>query len=118
WVVCGQQARSYQVSAVNGDGVERFLSGAVLAASIVSVTPDPRTTPVSQITILFNAPVTGFDLSDLSLKLNGGANLLTGAETLTTTDNITWTLGNLTGLTGAAGNYVLTLTSAGSGLIN
>jgi hypothetical protein len=45
--------------------------------------------------------------------------LLTGA-TLTTTDNIAWTLGNLTTLTGLLGgattNYVLTLTAAGSGI--
>ena len=68
WVVSGQPARNYQVSAVNADGVESFLSGTVLSASVVPVTPDPRTTAVNQLTIVFNAPVTGFDLADLSLK--------------------------------------------------
>ena len=46
-------------------------------------------------TIIFNEAVTGFDLSDLTLKLNFGPNLLTGAQTLTTTNNTTFTLGNL-----------------------
>ena len=39
------------------------------AATIGPVAPNPRNTPVSSVTITFNAPVTGFDLSDLSLKL-------------------------------------------------
>jgi len=83
---------------------------------IVDVTPDPRTTPVNTISIVFSEPVVGFSLSDLVLKRNGGANLLTGSQTLTTSDNITWTLGNLSGLTTAAGNYVLSLAD-GSPLI-
>ncbi len=110
--------RSYQVSAVNADGVESFLSGTVLAASITGVSPDPRLSAVTQITIVFNSPVSGFDLNDLTLTRDGGANLLTGSQTLTTTDNITWTLGNLSGLTATAGSYLLTLTASGSGIIS
>ena len=67
------------------------------SASITAVAPDPRNTAVSSIQIVFNKPVTGFDLSDLTLKLNVGANLLTGAQTLNSADNMTWTLGNLAG---------------------
>ena len=78
--------------------------------------PDPRNAPVGTITITFSEPVTGFDLADLALTRDGGANLLTAAQTLTTADNVTWTLGNLAGLTGTAGRYVLTLTAAGSGI--
>jgi hypothetical protein len=85
-------------------------------ASITAVSPDPRNTSVSSITIVFSEAITGFDLADLSLKLDGGANLLTGAQTLTSVDNITWTLDNLAGLTGAAGSYQLTLTASGSGI--
>src|SRR5207244_14995 len=43
-------------------------------------------------------------------------NLLTGSQTLTSGDNITWTLNNLSGITALDGNYVLTLTAAGSGI--
>jgi fibronectin-binding autotransporter adhesin len=80
---------------------------------ITDVTPDPRTTSVSSISIVFSEAITGFDLADLSLTRDAGGNLLTGSQTLTTSDNITWTLGNLSSLTGADGNYALTLTSGG-----
>ncbi|WP_145244409.1 Calx-beta domain-containing protein [Urbifossiella limnaea] len=88
----------------------------VPTADIIDVTPDPRTSPVPSVAVVFSEAVTGFDLADLSLTRDGGANLLTAAQTLTTTDNVTWTLGNLAGLTAAPGTYVLTLTAAGSGV--
>ncbi len=88
-------------------------NAAAPTVDITDVTPDPRNTAVSSIAIVFSEPVTGFDLADLSLTRNGGANLLTGAQTLTSGDNITFTLGNLTGLTGASGTYLLTLTAPG-----
>jgi CSLREA domain-containing protein len=94
----------------------RTFDPSALSVTITPVSPDPRNTSVSSIQIVFNKAVTGFDLADLTLKLNGGANLLTGAQTLTSGDNITWTLGNLSGLTGAAGTYVLKLTASGSGI--
>ena len=50
-------------------------------------------------TITFNKAINGFTLADLQLTRNGTAVPLTGA-TLTTTDHITWTLGNLDSLTG------------------
>ncbi|HEY0320623.1 MAG TPA: Ig-like domain repeat protein, partial [Pyrinomonadaceae bacterium] len=81
--------------------------------NITAVAPDPRNTSVSSITIVFSEAVVGFDLADLSLTRDGGGNLLTGAQTLTTLDNITWTLGNLSGLTGTQGTYLLTLTAPG-----
>ena len=91
-----------------------------LTADIMDVTPDPRTSAVSTIPIVFSEPVYGFDLADLSLTRNG-TNVALTAATLTTTDNMTWTLGNLGGLTGTlvgatTTNYVVTLTAAGSGI--
>ncbi|MFO0897063.1 MAG: NF038122 family metalloprotease [Pirellulales bacterium] len=85
-------------------------------ADIVDVTPDPRSTAVSSIQIVFSEAVTGLDLADLALTRNGGPNLLTGSESLTTGDNITFTLSGLASLTGVGGNYALTLTAAGSGI--
>ncbi len=83
---------------------------------IIDVTPDPRGTPVASITIVFNEPVTGFNLSDLTLTRDAGPNLLTGAQILSSADNITWTLSNLTNRTNVSGAYLLTLTAAGSGI--
>jgi large repetitive protein len=94
----------------------RTYDPSALAATITPISPNPRNTAVPSIQIVFNKAVTGFDLSDLTLKLNNGANLLTGAQTLSSSDNITWTLGNLTGITGAEGTYVLKLTAAGSNI--
>ncbi len=87
-------------------------------ADIVDVAPDPRNSGTDSIAIVFSEPVTGLNLADLALTRNGGANLLTGAQTLTSADNITWTLGGLNGLAAAAGNYSLLLTAAGSGIVD
>ena len=83
--------------------------------SVAAVTPSLRVTPVASITIQFSEPVVGFNLADLQLTL-GGVSLPLNAATLTTTDQQTWTLGNLTGITSAVGTYQLTLTAAGSGI--
>ena len=85
-------------------------------ASITAVTPNPRNTAVSTMTIHFSEAVSGFGLADLSLTRNSGGNLLTSSQTLTTSDHVTYTLGNLGGLTAAQGSYVLTLTVSGSGI--
>src|SRR5262249_42626129 len=85
-------------------------------AAIVDVAPDPRIDGISALSITFGEPVVGFDLADLRFTRDGGANLLTAAQTLTTTDGVTWTLGNVMGLTGTPGTYTLSLVAAGSGI--
>ncbi|MFO0899955.1 MAG: hypothetical protein U0836_21190 [Pirellulales bacterium] len=88
------------------------------SGDIRDVTPDPRNQPVESLTIVFSEAASGFDLSDLKLSRDDGANLLTAAQTLTTSDNITWTLGNLGPLTSVSGRYSLALTAAGAGIKN
>jgi hypothetical protein len=88
---------------------------------LIDVAPDPRNTPVDAITIVFSKPVIsnlggGFDLTDLTLTRTGGPNLLGSGQTLLTTDNRTWILGNLTDLTRPAGDYLLTLKAVGSAI--
>jgi hypothetical protein len=85
--------------------------------SITPVSPSPRTTPVSSIAITFSEPVSNFDLSHLQLTRDGVAISLASA-TLTTSDNTTYTLGNLQSLTTPAGAYLLTLTTAGASTIH
>ena len=88
------------------------------------MTPAPTASRIRSISIVFDAPVTGFTLADLSLQLDGGANRLPGsAATLTTSDGgVTWTLANLEIPTAAAGTFTLTLAAgavtdaAGNGL--
>jgi CSLREA domain-containing protein len=83
---------------------------------IVDVTPDPRG-PVNAIALIFSEAVSGLGVSDFILSRDGGAIALTGA-TLSSTDNITWTLGNLTALTTLTGTYSLVLPGASTGVVD
>ncbi len=104
----------------NGDfsGQSFIIDRTVLTAAVTPVTPNPRTVPVSAVTIVFSEAVTGFDLSDLSLTMDGGENLLTDSGELSTSDDITWTLEGLEELTDEAGEYVLTLKADDSDIQN
>jgi hypothetical protein len=83
--------------------------------AIVPVTPQTRREQVNAITIQFNEAVTGLDLSDLRLTRGGNPVDLSRA-TLSSTDGITWTLGNLRKLTNEQGNYRLSLTAGDTGI--
>src|SRR5262249_18629994 len=62
------------------------------AATIAVVTPTTRSAAAGSIPITFNKPVYGLNLADLSLTRDGSGDLLTPAQTLTTVDNVHWTL--------------------------
>jgi hypothetical protein len=84
-------------------------------ADIVDVTPDPRTTPVGDVTINFSDPVTGVDINDFRLTRNGAAVLLDGL--VVNGSGASYTL-NLSTVTAPFGNYVLTLMASGSGIMD
>ena len=86
------------------------------SADILDVSPDPRPAPVSDLTIVFAEPVTGFEASDLVLTRDGSPNLLNAAQSLTTSDGRTFALGSLSSLTAVPGHYVLSLAAADSGI--
>ena len=118
-----RQLYDYQLTETDRVGLSQSLAPGTFAgdtvaptATIVPVSPALRNTPVGQETITFSEPVSGVTLSAFKLTLNGGSNLLTGSQTLTTSDNITYTLGNLAGLTTSQGTYTFTLPSTGSGI--
>ena len=87
-------------------------------AAFAAVSPDPRTSPVAAVGLTFSEVVSGLNLSALSLSRNGGANLLTGSQSITTLDDITWSLNNLTTITSVSGVYDLLLTSVLSPVID
>jgi ELWxxDGT repeat protein len=99
---------------VSYTGFEETDDGVPLRADVVDVDPDPRRTPVEQVRVAFTEPVTGVDVSDFRLTRDGGPNLLADGQTVTSDDGVTWTLGNLAGLTAGDGHYVLGLVAAGS----
>ncbi len=88
------------------------------AVEFIDVAPNVRAGPVDEITIVFSAEVSGFDINDLSLRrfTDDAVSLLPDSATLTTADRVTWTLGNLAGQTAGSGIYVLTLAADGSNI--
>ncbi len=82
----------------------------VPSATITAVSPNPSTTSIGQMTITFSESVSGLMLSDLQLTRNGGSNLLSGAQTISSSDGgTTWILNNLSAVTNVGGSYQLTL---------
>jgi len=118
----GSQIVDYAGNPLTADASDTWLieggepDTVVPTADILDVDPDPRDSAVDQIEIVFSEAVTGLDVADLTLTRDGGGNLLTGDEPLTTTDHVTWTLGGLSPLNATTGNYILQLTAAGSGI--
>ena len=109
---------------VNTSGVEAFdttvnqLTVSTTSPTVGIASPaSPTFSPPGSIAITFSEPIENFTLQDLQLTLaNGGpaaSEPLEGA-TLTSTDNQHWTLGDLSGLTAAAGTYSLTVVGLGS----
>jgi Ca2+-binding RTX toxin-like protein len=78
------------------------------SSAIFAIAPEIRETGVDAITIQFNEAVTNFTLRDLALTLDGQSISLEGAV-LTTTDQLTWTVSNLTRFTETEGIYRIAL---------
>ncbi|MFN0053205.1 MAG: CARDB domain-containing protein [Planctomycetales bacterium] len=75
------------------------------------VSPDPRNTAVASVEVTFSAAITAgsFSSSDVTLTRNAGANLITGAQTISFVGGTTYRINNLIGLTGTDGSYLLTV---------
>ncbi len=84
-------------------------------SSLMPVSPNPRNTPVAEINVSFNMPISTTTLTsaDLSLTDNGGPNLITGSLSITRIMADTYLITGLAGLTSAEGSYSLTINAAG-----
>ena len=88
-------------------------------AQIIPVSPNPTDGPVNQIKIVFSQQVSGFNIADLILSVDGGPNLLTGGNAPTTTDGgRTWFINNLSSTTDVPGLYTLELTNADGAIVD
>lgn len=83
-------------------------------ADIVDVTPDPRQTAITGVTVNFNEPVTGVSIGDFKLFRNSLSVPLVGKSVVPV--STTQYLVNLTGLTANEGTYTLQLKASGSGI--
>jgi|GEM_PF-1630452 len=116
--ITARQTEPGEVQSPASPALQITIDATAPTAAFAAVSPDPRTNPVGSIGLTFSEVVSGLNLNALSLSRNGGANLLTGSQSITTLDNITWTLGNLTTITSVSGVYELLLTSALSPVID
>lgn len=108
----------YRVRSVSG-AVESSNSNTASATAeaaptvtIATVTPNPRTSPVSSINVTFSEAVSGFDVGDLALTRDGQSVALTGAS-ISTSDNVVYTISGLSNLTLLAGAYSLSIAAPG-----
>ena len=80
-------------------------------ASFTAVSPNPRHTAVSSVSVTFSEPVdlTTFTYADLTLTDNNRANLITSAVTISLVSGSTYQINLPTSLTTANGTYALTV---------
>ncbi len=83
--------------------------------SVGPVTPSFQTAAVTSVEVLFNEEMdlATFTPADVTLSLNGGGNLINGGVTITQLATNRFAIGNLAALTGADGNYELSVNAAG-----
>jgi hypothetical protein len=82
---------------------------------IVDIAPDPRNTPVDSLEVVFTEAILAstFDYQDLTLTLDGGANLITSGVTINQTAPNAFEIQNLTGVTGNVGQYQFSIDATG-----
>ncbi len=68
---------------------------------------------VGSVTLTFSGAVYGFTAADLTLSRDGGTDVLTGAQSPTSSNQVVWTVPNLSAVTGRAGSYALSVAAAG-----
>ena len=121
--VVGHTYRFYSVAVDDAGNVETFPSAPdtgttigvpVAPVSVAQVSPDPRSSAVSSLTVTFSREIdpTSLTAEDFTLTRNGGPNLLKGNEPVTGSGK-TFRIANLAALTRADGDYVLTVKGAG-----
>lgn len=116
------QSATLSVQANDGSAANNLSATLATTITLVNSLPSaafaaissPRTTSIDSIGIMFSEAVTGFDMGDLRLTRNGGAVSLASATL--TGGGTGWTLGSVSALTSADGDYELKLTASGSGI--
>ena len=84
-----------------------------VVVSVGAGDPTLRNTPVDSVDVVLSEPIVpgSFDYQAISLTLNGGPNLITSGVTVTEVNPTTYSIGGLSTLTTADGNYDLTVSA-------
>ncbi len=111
--------KRFVISYIGGTGNDVVLTvdldNAPPTANIVDVTPDPRTTNAGIVSVSFDEPVSGVDITDFSLTRDSQSVDTTGLAVSGSGANYTI---DLTTVTTATGKYLLMLNHAGSGIVD
>jgi Ca2+-binding RTX toxin-like protein len=103
---------TYQVKVRTGDiispEVPLTIDTRAATVKILDYGATVRDSSVDAIRFQFNEAVSNLDLSDIVLTLKGQPVSLEGA-TISSTDNQTWTLGNIPGMTTNSGDYQISI---------
>lgn len=85
------------------------------SGDVIDVSPDPQETTVPSVDVTFTEPIdpATFDYRDVTLKRNGGPNLITSAVTIAFVSGTTYRINGLAALTGYDGNYELSVNLTG-----
>ncbi|RUR72640.1 hypothetical protein DSM107007_56740 [Nostoc sp. PCC 7120 = FACHB-418] len=92
-----------------------YTPGGPSITDIIDVSPDPRSTAVNAITVDFSEAVKAdtFDISNITLTLDGGANLITSGVGIVAQSPTRFQIIGLSNLTNLDGTYQLTVNAAG-----
>lgn len=84
-------------------------------ASIAGVTGDRLNAPVAGLDVTFTKPIdrATFDISDLTLTVNEGSNLINNAVTITAVSDSAYRIEGLSNLTSSDGDYEFTINATG-----
>nr|WP_242055142.1 putative Ig domain-containing protein [Nostoc flagelliforme] len=105
----------YNSTASNTNYTVIYTPGGPSITDIIDVSPDPRSTAVNAIVVDFSEAVKAstFDISDISLTVDGGANLITPAVSIVAQSATRFQITGLSNLTNLDGTYQLTVNAAG-----
>ncbi|MCX5980388.1 MAG: DUF5050 domain-containing protein, partial [Nostocales cyanobacterium LacPavin_0920_SED1_MAG_38_18] len=86
-----------------------------IVTDIIDLLIDPRNQPVSNLNVSFSEKIdlSTFNWQDITLTQNGGTNLINNTVTISATNDTTYRINGLSGLTTTDGNYTLTVNGSG-----
>ncbi len=103
-------------NALAGDAVVSWRTDTTAPVAGLSPVSSPRNTPAGVVSISFSEDVSGVDIADFRLTCNG-AEIVIAPAALSTVSADTYTL-DLSGVASSEGEYMLTLVSTGSGIMD
>ncbi len=86
-----------------------------IVTDIIDLLIDPRNQPVSNLNVTFSEKIdlSTFNWQDITLTRNGGTNLINNTVTISATNDTTYRINGLSGLTTTDGTYTLTVNGSG-----